>query len=93
MCDNEWVVGYWYVYVRSRNDYILQRRDIMIIANFDNVTYAYVSESDDAMVVIHFVDGTDMPLFGEDAVKLKSGLGSFVRTTQNWNVICDEGGE
>ena len=68
----------------------------MIVVNFDTVKWVYMSElvGDDFMVTLNFIDGSDMPLFGDDAVKVKSGIDSFVRTTQNWNrvsYVTDDG--
>jgi hypothetical protein len=62
----------------------------MIVANFDNVTWVYVSQRDDPMVTLHFVDGSDMPLFGTDAETVMNILKRFTLNHSKWNKVSWE---
>lgn len=59
----------------------------MIVANYDNVVYVYVSERGDPMVTLHFVDGSELPLFNSDALKVKSDLRLFTNATDSWSKV------
>lgn len=66
----------------------------MIVANFENVKYVYVSENNDPPgVTVHFIDGTEMPLSGMDADKVKAVLRTLLNATKGWYKIAYGGEE
>jgi hypothetical protein len=65
----------------------------MIVVNYDNVKYVYVSDVAKDGVTLHFTDGGDMPLFGDDAVKVKNDLRLFINTTDRWRKVSFSEGD
>ena len=64
----------------------------MIVVNYDHVMWAYVSDREE-LVTLHFVNGTDMPLFDVDAVTAKNTRTEVVRNRSSWNKAAWEEGE
>lgn len=65
----------------------------MIVVNYDNVKYVYISDLAKPGVTIHFIDGGEMPLFGVDAIKVKNDLRLFINTTDRWRKVSYSEGD
>jgi hypothetical protein len=65
----------------------------MIVANYNNVKYVYISELPDGGVTLQFIDGTDLPLFGADADKVKQDLRKLINSSTKWCKVSYGEGE
>jgi hypothetical protein len=59
----------------------------MWVVNFANVKYVTINGGDEGTVNIHFVDGTDIPFFGKDAIRIRALVARFTSNRRDWNVV------